>query len=322
MNHDPVLVTGGAGFIGSHLVDHLLKEGHRVIVLDDFNDYYDPGIKRRNIRDHLSHDQYQLVEGDICQLDLVERLFKDYSFQMVVHLAARAGVRPSIQDPNLYERVNGIGTLNLLDSSRKFGCPNFIFASSSSVYGTLSKVPFSEEDPITRPISPYAATKRSNELMCYTYHHLYGMNITCLRFFTVYGPRQRPEMAIHKFTRIIHKGKPVPVYGDGSSRRDYTFIDDILQGLIAAMERVHPFEIINLGESETTSLHDLISMIEKALKVRATLEYHPVQPGDVPITYADISRARTMLDYQPTTPIHEGIQRFVDWFLITEGGTQ
>ena len=317
---EPILVTGGAGFIGSHLVDVLLREGRQTVVLDDFNDFYNPAVKRANIAGHLRHPKYTLVEGDICDTDLVGRLFEKYPFAMVVHLAARAGVRPSLKEPLLYERVNGIGTLNLLEASRRRGVERFILASSSSVYGARSRALFSEEDAVGAPISPYAATKRANELMGFTYHHLYGMRVTCLRFFTVYGPRQRPEMAIHKFTRLIHAGSRVPVFGDGGARRDFTHIQDILQGVVRAMERSWPYEIINLGESHTIDLLGLIRLIERVLGKKAELEFRPAEPGDVPLTCADITKAHRLLDYDPKVPIDEGIPDFVDWYVRTQGG--
>ena len=317
---EPILVTGGAGFIGSHLVDHLLERGIRTVVVDDFNDFYDPRIKRSNIARHLKSPLYELCEGDICDLGLLDRLFDRHGFRMVVHLAARAGVRPSLKDPLLYERTNGIGTLNLLECCRRRDIRDFITASSSSVYGVNSKVPFAEDDPVEQPISPYAATKRANELTGFTYHHLYGMNISCLRFFTVYGPRQRPEMAIHKFTRLIWEGREVPVYGDGGARRDFTYIDDIIQGVVRAMERHYPYEIFNLGESSTIDLLGLIRLIERALGKKADLKFLPAEPGDVPITYADVAKARRLLDYDPKTPLEDGIPEFVRWFVNTQGG--
>lgn len=316
----PILVTGGAGFIGSHLVDKLLKEKLEIVVVDDFNDFYDPQIKRKNVENHLKNKNYKLYEGDICNFEFLKEIFSKYPFKMIVHLAARAGVRPSLKDPLLYERTNGIGTLNLLELAKIHNIKNFIFASSSSVYGINSKVPFSEDDPIEKPISPYASTKRANELMCFTYHHLYGLNITCLRFFTVYGPRQRPEMAIYKFTNLIYDGKPIPVYGDGKTRRDFTYIEDIMEGVLASMEKCYPFEIINLGESKTIELLELIQLIEKNLKKRAKIDFLPLQPGDVPITYADISKAKKLLNYNPRYPIEKGIEEFTDWFIKTEGG--
>jgi UDP-glucuronate 4-epimerase len=316
----PLLVTGGAGFIGSHLVDYLLRRGIETVVVDDFNDFYDPRIKRANAAAHLNDRRYRLVEGDIADGAMLERLFDEVPFTMVVHLAARAGVRPSLKDPLLYERTNGIGTLNLLECCRRRGVRDFVAASSSSVYGINPKVPFAEDDPVLMPISPYAATKRANELAAFTYHHLYGMNITMLRFFTVYGPRQRPEMAIHKFTRMVHEGREVTVFGDGSARRDYTYIDDILQGVVRSMEMRHPYEILNLGESQTIDLLGLIGLIEKALGKKARLNFLPPEPGDVPVTYADITKARRLLDYDPRTPIERGIPEFVQWFVKTQGG--
>lgn len=320
MMESPILLTGGAGFIGSHLADRLLNEKIEVVVIDDFNDYYDPKIKRKNVEKHLKNKNYKLFEGDICDLGLLEKIFSSYPFKMIVHFAARAGVRASLKNPLLYERTNGIGTLNLLECARKFEVKNFIFASSSSVYGINSKLPFSEEDPIEKPISPYASTKRANELMCFTYHHLYGLNITCLRFFTVYGPRQRPEMAIYKFTNLIYKDREVPVFGDGKARRDFTYIDDIMEGVLSAMEKCYPFEIINLGESKTIELLELIKMIEENLGKKANIKFLPPEAGDVPITYADIKKAKKLLGYNPKYPIEEGIKEFVRWFIKTEGG--
>lgn len=316
----PILVTGGAGFIGSHLIDKLLEKKLEVVVIDDFNDFYDPNIKRKNVEKHLKNKNYKLFEGDICNLDFLKEIFSKFPFKMIVHLAARAGVRPSLKDPLIYERTNGIGTLNLLNLAKENNIKNFIFASSSSVYGINSKVPFSEDDPIEKPISPYASTKRANELMCFTYHHLYGINITSLRFFTVYGPRQRPEMAIYKFTNLIYNNKPIPVYGDGKSKRDFTYIEDIIEGVLSSMEKAYPFEIINLGESRTIELLELVSLIEKFLNKKADIQFFPSEPGDVPITYADISKAKKILNYNPRFPIEDGIKEFAEWFVKTEGG--
>lgn len=316
----PILITGGAGFIGSHVVDKLLKRKLEVVVIDDFNDFYDPKIKRKNVSSHLTDKNYKLFEGDICDIDFLKDIFSKFPFKIIVHLAARAGVRPSLKDPLLYERTNGIGTLNLLECARKNEVKNFIFASSSSVYGLNSKVPFSETDPIEKPISPYASTKRANEIMCYTYHHLYGMNITSLRFFTVYGPRQRPEMAIYKFTDLIYHNKPVPVFGDGKAKRDFTYIDDIIEGVLLSIEKCLSYEIINLGESKTVELLELIKLIEKNLGKKAELNFLAPEPGDVPITYADISKAKKKLGYDPKFPIEEGIKEFIQWYIKTEGG--
>ncbi|MCX6339453.1 MAG: GDP-mannose 4,6-dehydratase [Candidatus Aureabacteria bacterium] len=309
-----ILVTGGAGFIGSHLVERLLEGGRGVVCLDDFNDSYDPAIKRRNISPSIGNPSFTLVEGDIRNKDLLHDLCRNHQFGTIVHLAARAGVRESLKDPLLYEEVNCLGTLNLLDLARRHGIRHFIFGSSSSIYGVNAKVPFSEEDRVDQPISPYAATKRACELLCYTYHHLSGMNITCLRFFTVYGPRQRPEMAICRFTRKILRGEPIELYGDGTSQRDYTYVDDIMDGLLKAIDKPFPFEIFNLGESQTIELTRLIRVIEEAAGKKAVIKKLPAQPGDTPITYADISKARAMLGYRPRVGIEEGIARFVSWY--------
>lgn len=309
-----VLITGGAGFIGSHLTQRLLDRGDSVTVLDDFNDYYDPAIKRANIAGFLGRDDYRLVEADIRDAERVDRLFADGGFDGVVHLAARAGVRPSLAEPILYEDVNCIGTLRLLEAARHHGPEVFIFGSSSSVYGINEKVPFAEDDPVEQPISPYATTKRAGELLCYNYHHLYGLKTSCLRFFTVYGPRQRPEMAIHKFTRLLAEGRTIPMYGDGSSRRDYTYVDDIIDGVVASLDAEFGFEILNLGGAETTSLKDLIHWIAAELEVDPSIEYLPDQPGDVPLTYADVGKAQRLLGYAPKIPIREGLRRFVEWY--------
>jgi UDP-glucuronate 4-epimerase len=312
-----VLVTGGAGFIGSPLCQRLLQEGHEVVCLDNFDAYYDPAIKRRNleeIRASEGANGFQLVEGDIRNKELLDDLFRKSSFGLIIHLAARAGVRPSIEQPLLYEEVNVAGTLNLLEACREFEVRNFIFGSSSSVYGKNRKVPFAEDDPLEAMISPYAVTKRAGELFCYTYHHLYGLNISCLRFFTVYGPRQRPEMAIHKFARLIRDGERIPLFGDGTSRRDYTYIDDIIAGIMGAIQNLRGYDIFNLGESQTIPLRELISLIEQALGKKAEVEELPEQPGDVPITYAEISKARRLLGYDPRVGIEEGVGRFVQWF--------
>jgi len=314
-----VLVTGGAGFIGSHLTHRLLGRGDRVTVLDDFNDFYDPQRKWANIAPFKDRSDYDLVEGDIRDAELVDRLFREGKFDQVVHLAARAGVRPSLKEPILYEETNCIGTLRLLEAARMHGPDIFIFGSSSSVYGINKKVPFSEKDEINQPISPYATTKRTGELLCYNYHHLYGMRIACLRFFTVYGPAQRPEMAIHKFTALLAKGESVTMYGDGNSRRDYTYVDDIIDGVVASMDKALPFEILNLGGAETTALTDLIHWIAEELAVEPRIEYLPDQPGDVPITYADVEKAARMLGYSPKVPIREGLKRFVAWYRDNSG---
>ena len=312
---DPhILITGGAGFIGSHLTQRLLERGDSVTVLDDFNDFYDPATKRQNVKPFLDLEPFRIVEGDIRDHELVDNLFEKGQFDAVIHLAARAGVRPSLSEPILYEEVNCIGTLRLLEAARRYGPNVFIFASSSSVYGINEKVPFSENDPVDLPISPYATTKRSGELLCTNYHHLYGMNITCLRFFTVYGPRQRPEMAVHKFTDLIARGLPVTLYGDGTSQRDYTYIEDIIDGTVEALELAAGFEILNLGGSETTRLTDLVHWLAEDLAVEPRIEYLPDQPGDVPITFADITKAGQLLNYSPQTPIRHGLKKFVAWY--------
>jgi UDP-glucuronate 4-epimerase len=309
-----ILVTGGAGFIGSHLVEALLGEGQEVVVLDDFDDFYDPALKRANLEPLAGRPGFSLVEGDIRDPKLVEGVFTSHRVGVVVHLAARAGVRPSIQQPVLYADVNVNGTTVLLEACRKHGIGKFIFGSSSSVYGNNTKVPFSEKDEVDRPVSPYAATKRAGELTCATYHHLYHLNIFALRFFTVYGPRQRPEMAIHKFTRLIDRGLPVPRFGDGATRRDYTYITDIITGVVRAIERVQGFEIINLGGAQTTRLADLIADIEKNLGKKAIIEEAPEQPGDVVATWADVAKAQRLLSYEPAVPVAEGLARFVEWY--------
>ena len=309
-----ILVTGGSGFIGSSVTDRLLKRGDEVVCLDNFDEFYNPKIKRRNIEGALKSPKFKLVEGDIRDLELLKKLFAEEKFDMLFHPAARAGVRPSIKDPLLYEAVNIHGTMNLLEMAKEHKLKGFIFASSSSVYGKNEKVPFSEDDNVDFPISPYAATKKACELICYTYHALFNMNITCLRFFTVYGPRQRPEMAIHMFTRHIDQGRPVPMFGDGTSRRDYTYIDDIVDGVIKAFDHNAPYGIFNLGESQTTELRELIGLIGKYLGKEPVIEQHPDQPGDVPITYADITRAKTVLGYAPQTKAVEGVRKFVEWY--------
>ena len=314
-----LLVTGGAGFIGSHLVDRLLATGvERVTVVDDFNDFYDPSIKRDNIREHLKDPRYRINEVDIRDRAALEQVFNGENFDCVVHLAARAGVRPSLSEPQLYTETNINGTLNLLELARTNGIKQFVFGSSSSVYGINAKVPFSEDDPIRQPISPYAATKGAGELLCHTYSHLYGLRCVCLRFFTVYGPRQRPDLAIHKFAKLISQHKPIPVFGDGTTRRDYTYVDDIIDGVMAAINYDRSnYEVVNLGESRTVELNELISLLEKELDTHAIIDRQPPQPGDVPQTFADISRARELLGYQPKTQIEEGLHRFVEWFRMS-----
>jgi UDP-glucuronate 4-epimerase len=300
-------------------VDRLLGEGDwQVTVVDDFNDFYSPEIKHANIAAHLSSANYKLVDADIRDWRTMEAVFTQYHFDVVVHLAARAGVRPSLTEPRLYAETNINGTLNLLELSRQHNVPQFVFGSSSSVYGVNEKVPFAESDPIFHPISPYAATKAAGELICHTYSHLYGMRIVCLRFFTVYGARQRPDLAIHKFSRLISEGKPIQVFGDGTTRRDYTYVDDIIQGVRAAIDYdASQYEIFNLGESQTVELRELIELLERSLDMQAVTDRQPMQPGDVPITYADITKSREKLGYNPTTKIADGIPKFVEWFRST-----
>jgi UDP-glucuronate 4-epimerase len=311
------LVTGGAGFIGSHLVEKLLGAGHEVAILDDFNDFYDPAIKRGNIAAVADH--VRVHELDLRDSRAVKELFHREKFDQVVHLAARAGVRPSIGNPQLYYDTNVDGTLHLLEAARAKGIERFIFASSSSVYGICKTVPFSEDLHLTQTISPYAATKIAGEFLCSTYSHLYQMRVVALRFFTVYGARQRPDLAIHQFTRRIYEGQPIDQFGDGTTRRDYTYVDDIIQGVTAALRYNGPlFDIFNLGESDTIELRDLIAGIEEALGKKAEIRKLPEQPGDVPITCAEISKARRLLGYNPITPLRVGLPKFVEWFLEKE----
>ena len=310
-----ILVTGGAGFIGSHVAERLLGRGDQVCVLDNFNDFYDPAIKRANTN---VLGGARIVEGDIRDQELVSSLLGE-GFEAVVHLAAMAGVRSSLRDPLHYSDVNVRGTQILLEQLKHVET-RFVFASSSSVYGANERVPFSEDDDICRPVSPYAATKRAGELLCYTHHHLYATPLTCLRFFTVYGPRQRPQMAIHKFVRKCLAGEAIPFFGDGSTRRDYTYIDDIVDGVVRALDRVDSYEIYNLGESQTVSLSELVSVIGEVTGVEPILDRQPLQPGDVLITYADVSKARRDLGYHPRTALREGIERFLEWYRETQIG--
>ncbi|HAF03368.1 MAG TPA: epimerase [Spartobacteria bacterium] len=309
-----ILVTGGAGFIGSHLVEKLLATGDEVAILDDFNDFYDPQIKRENIA--AVSKNVAIHHVDLRDSAAVRNLFHQKKFEAIAHLAARAGVRPSILHPQLYYDTNVNGTLHLLDAARMTGVERFIFASSSSVYGISKTVPFSEDQHLTQTISPYAATKIAGEFLCSTFSHLYQMRVVALRYFTVYGPRQRPDLAIHQFTRKIYADQPIDQFGDGSTRRDYTYIDDVIQGTVAALKYGGPlFDIFNLGESETIQLKDLIAAIENALGKKAKINRLPEQPGDVPLTCADISKARKLLGYNPSTRLSDGLPRFIDWFL-------
>lgn len=315
------LVTGGAGFIGSHVGEQLLREGHRVTVFDDLNEFYPPEIKRRNLEAARAAgpDRLAFVQGDLCDREALNVLFGASRFDQVIHLAARAGVRPSLLEPALYQRVNVEGTVNVLEAGRLNGVKKFTLASSSSVYGVNSKVPFSESDPIFQAISPYAASKLACEALGHVYHHVYGLDVVMLRFFTVYGPRQRPDLAIHKFASLISSGKPIPVFGDGSTARDYTYVDDIVSGVLACTRREFGYGVYNLGESQTVRLDELISQLEKSIGKTAIIDRQPPQPGDVPVTFADISRARADLGYAPKTKIAEGIPRFVEWFRSSRG---
>jgi UDP-glucuronate 4-epimerase len=307
------LVTGGAGFIGSHLVDRLLGEGHRVTVVDNFDPFYDPAIKEGNIAQHLPHPDYRLVRADLRDAGALREQL-DGSYDAMVHLAACAGVRPSILEPAKYQAINVGGTQNLLELAREWGVEQFVFASSSSVYGTNPNVPWREDEPGLRPISPYASTKVSCELLGHVYSHLYGIRFIGLRFFTVYGPRQRPDLAIHKFARMIAAGEPIPFHGDGTSSRDYTFIDDIIAGVRAAIDyRESAYEIINLGNDQPVTLSGLVELISAAVGREAVIHRLPDQPGDVPHTRADIGKAKRLLGYQPATPLATGIGKFVEW---------
>ena len=308
-----ILITGGAGFIGSNLIERLLKEDYEVICLDNFNDYYNPEIKRNNISSFSRERNFNLIEADIRNKNTLKKVFEKYKFQKVIHLAAQAGVRLSLKQPNLYVDVNVNGTLNLLELSREYKIKNFIFGSSSSVYGATKEIPFSEEGKL-KPISPYGVSKRTGELLCYTYNHLYNLPVTILRFFTVYGPRQRPDMAIYKFTKLIDEGKEIYLYGNGETSRDYTYISDIIEGIISALNNDFNYEIFNLGNSNPINLSHLISLIENNLGKTAKVKYLPEQPGDPSITFADISKSKRMLNYEPKAKIEEGIKRFVEWY--------
>ncbi len=312
------LVTGGAGFIGSHVCERLLHAGHAVWALDDLNPFYDPQLKQRNLHDlQMLAKPFEFVYGDLTDRETVNELVGSVKFDQIIHLAARAGVRPSLEEPALYQRVNVEGTVNLLEAARRAGVKKAIMASSSSVYGVNSKVPFAEADPIFQAISPYAASKLACEALGHVYHHVYGFDVVMLRFFTVYGPRQRPDLAIHKFARLIDAGKSIPVFGDGSTARDYTYITDILDGVLACTQKEFGYQIYNLGESQTVTLARLIELLEAALEKRAVIDRQPLQPGDVPLTCADISKARSDLGYHPQVKIEKGIPLFVNWFKQT-----
>jgi UDP-glucuronate 4-epimerase len=308
-----ILITGGAGFIGSHLSERLLNQNHFVVCYDNFDKFYDEDIKRKNLSHALRSDHFKLINADINDKVALHSCFQQHKIDLVFHLAAKAGVRPSIDDPEGYYVTNVLGTLNVLEVMRHNNVKQMLFASSSSVYGNNSKVPFSESDPVDTPISPYAASKKAAELLCHTYHHLYRFNIFCLRFFTVYGPRQRPDLAIHKFTEMILNEQPIPVFGDGSSSRDYTYIDDIVDGLLKAIDKLNGFEIINLGESRTITLKRMIETLENFTGQKAERQTLPSQPGDVSLTFADISKAQSLIGYEPKWEFEDGIKQFISW---------
>lgn len=315
-----ILITGAAGFIGSSLADSLLQGNSRVMGIDNFDPFYDRKIKENNIAGARRNAGYQFCEGDIRDMNFIESCFSDFKPDIIVHLAAKAGVRPSINDPKAYYDVNVSGTLNILEMMKKKKIDKMIFASSSSVYGNNEKVPFKETDNVDYPISPYAATKKAGELLCHTFHYLYGIDIFCLRFFTVYGPRQRPDLAIHKFTKAILQGEEIPLYGDGTSSRDYTYIDDIIWGIKGAINKVNGFEIINLGESNPVSLIHLVKLLEKCTGLKANFKYLPMQQGDVIRTFADITKARSMLHYGPIIDVETGVENYVKWFKESSSG--
>jgi len=312
------LITGGAGFIGSTLADNLLKQGEKVLVIDNFCDFYDPEIKEENIKHNLNNENYKLYRGDIRDKELLEKIFSENKIDGVIHLAAMAGVRPSIENPVLYQDVNCMGTQNILEVMNKYGVNNLVMASSSSVYGNCKEVPFKESYIVDYAISPYAATKKANEVMTHVYHSLYKMNIIMLRFFTVYGPRQRPDLAINKFTRLMLENKSIPMFGDGTTSRDYTYIDDIVSGIVKSIQYTennqNVYEIINLGNSSPISLKEMIQVIGKTLNVEPNIEQLPMQKGDVERTYACIDKAKELLDYEPKTTFEEGIKKFVEWY--------
>lgn len=316
---ETILVTGGAGFIGSHVVDNLLAKGSRVVVLDNFNDYYDPQIKRKNIHHNLSNPNFSLIEADILDPAMMDSIFSQYQPSGVIHLAARAGVRPSIADPTLYYQVNVSGTLHVLESMRKHKCTRLVFASSSSVYGNRGRGPFAETDSTDQQVSPYGATKKSGELLCQVYAHLYSINTVCLRFFTAYGPRNRPDMACFLFTHAIATSKPITQFGNGDTGRDYTYIDDIVAGVISALDADVSFDIVNLGNSSPVLLKELIATIEEIAGKKAIIESLPMQPGDVQLTFADITKAKKLLNFTPKTDLKTGLTNLYDWYQKNQG---
>jgi len=309
-----ILITGGAGFIGSSLVDRLLQQGNKVVVIDNFDPFYDPTVKGKNLIKAQDFDQFTLYREDILNYDALEQITDKNDFEIIVHIAAKAGVRPSILNPHGYYQTNVTGTLNLLELCKKHNIKKFVLASTSSIYGNNKSVPFSETDIVDYPISPYAASKKAAELLCHTYYHLYGIQTHALRFFTVYGPRQRPDLAIHKFFKLISKNEPITLFGDGSTSRDYTYIDDILDGVLKSINIVSGYEIINLGESKTITLSDLVALIENVLGKKAIKKSEGMQPGDVDRTFADISKAKRILDYNPQTDMKTGLENFWEWY--------
>lgn len=309
-----MLITGGAGFIGSNLSDYLLFSGNKVVALDNFDEFYPRRIKVKNLEAAAKSENFKLIEGDIRDRGLLSEIFEAENIDVIVHLAAKAGVRPSIDNTEEYYDVNINGTLSILEAMKKKGLKKIVFASSSSVYGNNIKVPFSENDFVDNPISPYAATKKSGELLCHVYSHLYNFDITCLRFFTVFGPRQRPDLAIHKFTKLIDESKPVPFFGDGSTARDYTYVSDIVHGINQAIKNLKGFNVYNLGESNTVTLSELVNTLEEIIGKPAILNQLPKQDGDVELTFADISKATNEIDYKPTVHIKDGLKSFVEWY--------
>lgn len=311
------LITGGAGFIGSTLAERLLNEGDKIIVVDNFNDFYDPELKKKNVRPFLENENFQIYQVDIRDREELENIFRENKIDFIMHLAAMAGVRPSIENPMLYQDVNGMGTQNVLEMARKYGIKKLALASSSSVYGNCKEIPFREDMIVDFAISPYAATKKANEVMAHVYHKLFDMDIVMLRFFTVYGPKQRPDLAINKFTRKMLAGESIPMFGDGSTSRDYTYVDDIVDGICKTFDYLNKnadvYEIINLGSNNPISLKDMIATIGEVLGIEPKIEQLPMQPGDVDRTYADISKARKLLGYEPSVSFREGISRFVEW---------
>jgi len=309
-----IIVTGAAGFIGSHVCEHFIKHGHCVIGVDNFDEFYPVEFKLWNLIELRKSNRFFFFKTDIRDKDEIDKILNEHKVEAVIHLAAKAGVRPSIESIEAYYDVNVNGTISLLESMRKNNIKKMLFASSSSIYGNNSKVPFAETDPVDTPISPYASTKKSGELLCHVYHHLYNFNITCLRFFTVYGPRQRPDLAIHKFTRLINEGKPIPFYGDGTTARDYTYVEDIIEGIHCALRHMKGFQVFNLGESNTITLDKLVKTIENNLNKTAILNRQPMQPGDVTKTFADISKAKSQIGYNPKMDFDAGIKEFISWY--------